>query len=82
MSAVLATQPVATLDDFLADPLVAAELAAVLDRLMGDSYVPFAGSHYGDLRIKARERYDARREKLIGDDAARLILIAWREHRP
>lgn len=90
MSTVLAVQPTSTLDDFLLDPIVQAEFQVVIERLMSDSSVQFNGfTNAGDMRVKVRENGETkagtrepRRTRWIAEDVARLIFIAWREHRP
>lgn len=90
MSAVLATQPVATLDEFLSDPLIRSEFQAVIERLMSDAPTELNGYMSASLmRVKVCENREMkagtrepRRTTWLAEDVAALILKAWREYRP
>lgn len=77
---------VATLDEFLEDPLVIDEFALIIRRLGEDTpalpeVAPGSLRSLQSVRIKARA-WSGKRERLNDDDAARLILLAWRAYRP
>ena len=83
MSAVLAVQPTATLDEFLADPIDQAELEDVIERLMSAEVVSLGGIPYHSMRVKVREQWSTDGKTRLGArDVSTLILKAWQEHRP
>jgi hypothetical protein len=90
VSAVRPAQPVATLDEFLADPVVLDEFHVVIKRLMSGRTISFnGGMDASDMRVKVRENLDTKRgtsepkrTAWEAEDVAALILMAWRELRP
>lgn len=90
MTAVRAVQPVATLDEFLSDPVVVAEFQSVIERLM--SIKPFKYNGYTDvsqMRVKVCENGETKRgtsepkrTAWTAEDVGPLILKAWQDYRP
>ena len=91
MTAIRAIQPVATLDDFLADPLVLAEFQEVIERLMSARSTPAPGGYLtvSDMRVKVcedgeqkRGTSEPKRTAWTAEDVAPLIFATWRAMRP